>query len=444
MNRILLIAGLFMGNLSAFSQNVGINTTGVAGHASAMLDVEASDKGVLIPRVSIGNVSLPAPVASPATGLLVYNTNVATTGGLGVGYYYWTGTAWAKLLSSNAGVLSIAGTANQVLVANSGGNYTLSTPQDIHTGANTVFNSVTAPNDFFGRINIEDTRSTNALPATYSREVHFEFKDRSAISAPGAGTYGGLMTMAPWSDASGGSNHQLFFNDGGIFYRTGAAGSAWNGWGELVTSGSNKHWTMSAQMNFSPDDYGVTSLFIDNTDDARSVQTLPFAVVIEGVSYTQITICTNGWIAFGDVNSTTFSATAIPASFTNNPVIFPFWTDLMDYGAGEYISVRSEGTAPNRVYHIRYRMRGRCTSTTLVAEFQVQIHEGSNLINVKYNTMNPSLNGQQWTCDGTKNTTIGFQLHGGANAKTFPISYNSKVLDDNAANTEGFSVCPVK
>ncbi len=67
---------------------VGINTT--TPDASSMLDITATDKGLLIPRVSIPNLNAAAPITSPATSLLIYNTNVTT----GIGFYYWDGTKW--------------------------------------------------------------------------------------------------------------------------------------------------------------------------------------------------------------------------------------------------------------------------------------------------------------------------------------------------------------
>lgn len=73
--------------LIGFTQ-VGINTT--TPDASSMLDITSTDKGVLIPRISIPNLNASAPITSPATSLMVYNTNVTT----GVGFYYWDGTKW--------------------------------------------------------------------------------------------------------------------------------------------------------------------------------------------------------------------------------------------------------------------------------------------------------------------------------------------------------------
>lgn len=71
------------------AQNVGINTDGSSPDNSAMLDVKAPDRGVLLPRVSLTNVTSASPVTAPATGLLVYNTNASVTGANGTGFYYW-------------------------------------------------------------------------------------------------------------------------------------------------------------------------------------------------------------------------------------------------------------------------------------------------------------------------------------------------------------------
>ena len=68
---------------------VGINTT--TPQAGSMLDIESSDKGMLVPRVNISDLSTIAPITGGATeSLLVYNTNTTT----GKGFYYWSGSQW--------------------------------------------------------------------------------------------------------------------------------------------------------------------------------------------------------------------------------------------------------------------------------------------------------------------------------------------------------------
>lgn len=99
-----LLAGSLLTSTLVFSQNVAVNSTGAAPDASAMLDISSSGKGVLIPRVSLQSLNDGTTIASPATSLLVYNTNAALTGG--AGFYYNSGTSgspvWSRLQTPNA------------------------------------------------------------------------------------------------------------------------------------------------------------------------------------------------------------------------------------------------------------------------------------------------------------------------------------------------------
>lgn len=88
-----------LGAMSTQAQNVGIKTS--TPHSSAALHIEDPERGILIPQISIGNVAAAAPVTTPATGLLVWNSNVAVTGGAGTGFYYWDGARWIQLGTAN-------------------------------------------------------------------------------------------------------------------------------------------------------------------------------------------------------------------------------------------------------------------------------------------------------------------------------------------------------
>ena len=81
------------------AQNVGINTA--TPDASSLLDLNANNRGLLVPRISIVDINLATPVTAPATSLLVYNTNAAVLNGSGSGFYYWTGASWSKLGKEN-------------------------------------------------------------------------------------------------------------------------------------------------------------------------------------------------------------------------------------------------------------------------------------------------------------------------------------------------------
>ena len=85
---VCLLALLLSANI-AYSQGVSINTTGNAANASAMLDINSTNSGLLIPRMD--SVSI-AAIASPATSLLVYQTDKDS------GFYFWDGTNWTPFL----------------------------------------------------------------------------------------------------------------------------------------------------------------------------------------------------------------------------------------------------------------------------------------------------------------------------------------------------------
>jgi len=94
---ILALFLLFFAAISSNAQNIGINATGAAPVTSAGLDVDFTNKGILIPRVALTTTTLLAPVVGISTAsLLVYNTATAGVSPNNVtpGYYYWNGSKW--------------------------------------------------------------------------------------------------------------------------------------------------------------------------------------------------------------------------------------------------------------------------------------------------------------------------------------------------------------
>lgn len=91
----LLLAAMALFTANNYAQ-VGIGTT--TPDNSASLEVLSTNTGILLPRVALTNVTNgTTPVNTPATSLLVYNTNAGITGGSGTGYYFWDGSEWVKL-----------------------------------------------------------------------------------------------------------------------------------------------------------------------------------------------------------------------------------------------------------------------------------------------------------------------------------------------------------
>lgn len=88
---------LLLFNSKSIAQNVGINTTGATPDASSIIDISSTDKGMLIPRVNIIDLNTAAPITTPATSLLVYNTNITS----GEGFYYWNGSTWINITDNS-------------------------------------------------------------------------------------------------------------------------------------------------------------------------------------------------------------------------------------------------------------------------------------------------------------------------------------------------------
>src|SRR5690606_6270562 len=85
-------------SILSFAQ-VGINTT--SPDPSSILDVSATNKGVLFPRVALTGSGDNSTIPNPAISLLVYNT--ASNGGLTPGFYFWSGSSWSPVTSGGGG-----------------------------------------------------------------------------------------------------------------------------------------------------------------------------------------------------------------------------------------------------------------------------------------------------------------------------------------------------
>lgn len=77
--------------------NVGIGTP--TPNNSALVEIASTTRGVLVPRIVLTATTVAAPVAAPATSLLVYNTNTAAD--VTPGYYFWDGSKWVRLIDAN-------------------------------------------------------------------------------------------------------------------------------------------------------------------------------------------------------------------------------------------------------------------------------------------------------------------------------------------------------
>jgi polyhydroxybutyrate depolymerase len=97
MKKYISLSIIFISITQTIFSQIGINSSGSAAAASAMLDVSSANKGLLIPRVALQHVFDNSTIPNPTLSLMVFNTN----GNLpeGRGYYGWNGEYWVLIKS---------------------------------------------------------------------------------------------------------------------------------------------------------------------------------------------------------------------------------------------------------------------------------------------------------------------------------------------------------
>src|SRR5690606_34778364 len=71
---------------------------------SAAVDIGATKRGMLIPRIALEATDNASPVSNPATSLLAYNTATDGAGATAVtpGFYYWDGAKWVRFMDTDS------------------------------------------------------------------------------------------------------------------------------------------------------------------------------------------------------------------------------------------------------------------------------------------------------------------------------------------------------
>jgi hypothetical protein len=129
-----------------------------------------------------------------------------------------------------------------------------------------------------------------------------------------------------------------------------------------------------------------------NLDDGRWTVALPFAFVFEGDAFTQMSVCTNGFLQLGDAAgySVEYENATIPTAAAPNAMIAPLWDDLELPTSGE-VRVQTLGTQPNRRTIVSWQNVRRLASLSDSLDFQVALFEGSNRIEVRYGELSPGV-----------------------------------------------------
>ncbi len=213
----------------ANAQSVGINTDGSNPHTSAMLDIKSTTKGLLIPRMTSAQR---IAIASPATGLIVYQTDGTT------GLYMNNGTpaspVWANVFTSGSGALSGSGTATQVAFWNGASSlssnsnlYWDNTNNRLGIGTTTPYYPLEITGNSLRIGNFENTSNNGTNFAVHGSANVAGTGNR--VGLKGEGQYGDVSNFGVWGTGTGGTTAY------GIF---GTATGGTTNWAGYFSSGN--------------------------------------------------------------------------------------------------------------------------------------------------------------------------------------------------------------
>jgi hypothetical protein len=185
---------------------------------------------------------------------------------------------------------------------------------------------------------------------------------------------------------------------------------------------------VSIAMNYSVDDRSGWT-HVENLADDTCHLNIPLGFTFNGfgASTNSVSLSSNGTLFFGQSCNTQWINTALPSNISTNALLAFFWDDLKDFGAGEYFEYVTLGTAPGRVFHLYFRNRLLNTACdTDPVQVMIQIHEGSNIVNVSYP---PTFSG----CANVRGSNATFGIQGAVGADAVTVGFNVPLLDDNTS-----------
>lgn len=225
---------LFIAVSFTFTLNAQVGIGNATPNSSAMLDVTSTTKGLLTPRMTAVQR---AAISSPATGLIVYQTDGIA------GFYYYTGGAWVVLLNGTDALPAVDGSALTNLNASNLGSGTVPTAR---LGSGTA-NSTTY-------LRGDGTWSTPAsggnTPTFITKSADYTILSSDAasdlyITCTATNAEPATFTMPPANSVSAGRS----------IYILGANASYPNI--NVITSGSDKIFTFASSSS------GVTNLYTE-------------------------------------------------------------------------------------------------------------------------------------------------------------------------------------
>ncbi|MCE9638000.1 MAG: hypothetical protein K8T90_20050 [Planctomycetes bacterium] len=121
-------------------------------------------------------------------------------------------------------------------------------------------------------------------------------------------------------------------------------------------------------------------------DDATKTLDLPFEFPFFGRLQSKVSICSNGWLAFGTSALATSANAALPDAVAPNGIVAALWDDLAT-GTGA-VKTFTTGTAPDRVFVVAWHHVDTFSGVSNDdLSFEVKLHETTGAIEVAYATV---------------------------------------------------------
>jgi hypothetical protein len=129
---------------------------------------------------------------------------------------------------------------------------------------------------------------------------------------------------------------------------------------------------------------GHTNVVV-SADNVTAAITLPFTFRFYANIGTSAWVSSNGIVGFGSPTSTSFSPSCLPSTSAPRNSVFAFWDDLRTRVDG--VCVGTLGAAPNRVQVLTWSDVYVRPDTTTHATFSVLLGEGTNTVDIVYQTL---------------------------------------------------------
>ncbi|HBF87079.1 MAG TPA: hypothetical protein DDX39_00445 [Bacteroidales bacterium] len=210
--------------------------------------------------------------------------------------------------------------------------------------------------------------------------------------------------------------------------------------------------TISAQLNYTfttasgtyTANATPTTIHAAGVDDATSAAiNIGFTFNYECTNYTQLKVCSNGWLTFNTSLTATSTANNLATS-TTRAVVAPLWDDLQVYTGGT-VNYKLTGTSPDQVFTVEWKtMEWNYGSSGDVISFQVKLYETTNVIEYIYTQGSDIVNTGSASI-GLSGTTSGvfYSLDGTGASPSASTVTETTTLSTKPANGQIYRWTPV-